>query len=146
MIFILILFWTFFYVLFGLAHGHIAKHLEYMSYSDLASASYWKEQWHTTYFMLRIFLHVSFFLVMLLFYPVLVSLALFFLSVSIGLLLFDTFVNIGRQRGINWKYLGTCEGNWDYDCFWLKIDRFIPHLLFKAVLVILSVVAYFITH
>lgn len=135
-LFITVFFWSSFYVILGIAHGQVSKQLEYMVAVDKPAAVYWKSKWHSTFFFLRLFLHFAFPFALFPYIPPLNLLLLFILSVFIGVLLFDSMVNIGRQRGINWKFLGTCEGSWDMDCFWLKLDKYIPHLLFKFLLVL----------
>lgn len=139
------LFWIFFYVIFGIAHGHIAKQLEYMKYSVFDSANYWKKQWHFSFAFLRVYLHLVFPLMFISHLPLYKILILFFFGAAIGILFFDSMVNIGRGRGINWHFIGTCEGSWDGDCLWLKIDKYIPHLIVKFLLVVIVLLIYLLT-
>lgn len=139
---ITILYWTLFYVILGIAHGQIAKQLEYMIYDDRLFAQKWKANWHRTFALLRIFLHLSFPFALISYLPIPNVVTLFILSVAIGILLFDSMVNIGREKGINWKFLGTCEGSWDGDCFWLWLDKYIPHLVFKSLFVLIVISCY----
>lgn len=142
---ITVLYWILFYVILGIAHGQVAKQLEFMSYKDRDNAVKYKARWHTTFAILRIYLHVTFPIALISFLPFDQVILLFFLSATIGILLFDSMVDIGRGKGINWKFLGTCEGNWDGDCLWLWLDKYIPHLILKSLLVLIVLAIYLIT-
>lgn len=142
-------FWIIFYVSFGLAHGYIAKQLEFMQAKtkppdSKEKSKKYKGKWHLAFAFSRVVIHLglplSFYLLGV---GVAESIALLLIGATIGILLFDSMINIARGLGISWKYIGTCEGSWDGDCLWLKIDKIIPHLLFKLLLVIGSIIFYF---
>lgn len=135
-------FWIVFYILFGTAHGFIAKQLEFLKpkLPDMKQDSIiYKGLWHRFFELFRIFAHLFQLGVMLWYLKTHIAISLFLIGVTIGILIFDSAINIARGRGINWRYLGTCEGKWDGDCLWLKIDSVVPHLIVKFLLVAASV-------
>ena len=144
-----LLFWIIFYVVFGLAHGYIAKQLGYMQYKTKPpiakeKAKKYKGKWHIAFTLSRVLLHlglpISFYLLGT---ELKESIALLLLGTSIGILMFDSMINIGRGLGISWRYIGTCEGKWDGDCLWLWLEKKgISHFVIKFLLVIGSIFFY----
>jgi hypothetical protein len=146
MLILTIVFWIVFYILFGMSHGFVAKQLEFLKPKlpnvEVMSITY-KALWHRFFELFRVFVHLFQLGVMLWYLPINTAISLFLIGATIGILIFDSAINIARARGINWHYLGTCEGKWDGDCLWLKIDKVIPHLIVKFILVAASVGYYF---
>ena len=139
-----IAFWIIFYVLFGLAHGKVAINLKVAAPKVYQLENYlkYKEHWHNLFAALRAFLHLSQFILLWLYTNFSISASLSLIGLALGILLFDSMVNLGRELKITWKYQGTCEGSWDFDCLWLRIDKIIPHWFIKIAMVCASIIYY----
>lgn len=142
-------FWIIFYVVFGLAHGFVAKQLEFMQPklkppTAKDDAKKYKGKWHTAFGLSRVVLHLGLpFSFYLLGTDLKESIALLLLGATIGILLFDSMVNLARGLGISWKFIGTCEGRWDGDCIWLWLEKIgLYHFVIKFLFLIGSILFY----
>lgn len=134
-----------FAVFIGLANGWIAKNLEQTTVNDARLNTIFKSQWHN-YGMLPLRVLVPLMFAWLCSSEVIIALHSQFVSLSvIGLCIqfisYDSIIDMTRRK-FTFRYIATCEGSWDFDCFWLKLQEWhINHLVVKSIIV--AVVIYF---
>ncbi len=112
-----------FVIPFAMMNGYIALQLEQMKAISDVMSNHYKGEWHVwagvTVF--AVFVSVS-----ILNYGLTIdALKSFTVMLGVHFLLYDNVINLSRGK-FSFRFAGTCEGKWDWDCVILKIDKIIP--------------------
>ena len=122
----------------ALANGWIAKNLEQTTVNDQRLNAIFKSQWHN-YGMLPLRVLVPLMFAYLYAGEIIFSLHSLFVTASVvGLCIqfitYDSIIDMTRRK-FTFRYVATCEGTWDFDCFWLKLQEWhINHLVVKVLI------------
>lgn len=128
------------YVPFCKAHAYVILDRLSRTPSKLTDEDYHKI-WHQSFTHFRVALHII--IGVTLYYwsgNVWLALKLTFVGAAYATLIFDSLIDYFRGQPI-WDFSGTCDGDWDFDCFYLWLKRLgINHILFKATILIITII------
>jgi len=133
-----IIFFTIMIILLALLNGYFANNLKAMVIKDVAEYKEAKAKWHIVMNLIIITLISC----LVISEEVLIKqVEIGLLGLSIHFFLYDNIINLIRGLGII-DFIGTCEGDWDWDCILLKIDSKFKLNYIRIIFLLIAIILY----